>query len=56
MTGVQTCALPIYIDSGEYREKIRYSFPFARKMIDYLHQGDYKMAFDSLKYNHSIEA
>lgn len=44
------------IDSGEYREKIRYSFPFARRMIDYLHQGDYKMAFDSLKHNHSIEA
>lgn len=44
------------IDSGEYREKMRYSFPFAKKMIDYLHQGDYKMAFDSLKHNHSIEA
>lgn len=44
------------IDSGEYREKIRYTFPFARKMIDYLHQGDYQMAFDSLKHNHSIEA
>lgn len=44
------------IDSGEYREKMRYSFPFAKKMIDYLHQGDYKMAFDSLMHNHSIEA
>ncbi|MGN1007756.1 MAG: 3-hydroxyacyl-CoA dehydrogenase family protein [Butyricicoccus sp.] len=32
------------IDSGEYREKIRYNFPFAKKMIDFLHQGDYKQA------------
>lgn len=44
------------IDSGEYREKIRYNFPFAKKMIDFLHQGDYRQAFDSLKHNHSIEA
>lgn len=44
------------IDSGEYREKMRFSFPFARKMIDHLHAGDYTMAFDSLIHNHSIEA
>ncbi|MGN1031422.1 MAG: 3-hydroxyacyl-CoA dehydrogenase family protein [Butyricicoccaceae bacterium] len=44
------------IDTGEYREKMRYTFPFARKMVDNFHSGNYKEAFDSLINNHSIEA
>lgn len=44
------------ISTGEYREKIKYRFPFAARMIEHLHAGEYAEAFASLEHNHSIEA
>ena len=43
------------IGTGEYREKINYSFPFANKMIEHLRSGEYTRAFGVLTSNHSIE-
>lgn len=44
------------IASGEYREKINYSFPFAEKMISCFKNGSYDEAFSALIKNHSSEA
>jgi 3-hydroxyacyl-CoA dehydrogenase len=44
------------IASDSYREKMRYSFPFAENIIDSLKVGDYTTAFETLINNHSIEA
>lgn len=44
------------IESGEYREKIKYSFPFATKMAEHIKNGEYKKAMSVLTNNHSTEA
>ncbi|MCB6365049.1 3-hydroxyacyl-CoA dehydrogenase family protein [Intestinibacillus massiliensis] len=44
------------IESGEYRDKMTYSFPFSIKMIEHLKNGEYKRAMDVLTSNHSTEA
>lgn len=44
------------IESSAYRDVIPYVFPFAERMKEYLSEGDYDKAFDSLVSNHSQEA
>lgn len=44
------------IVSGDFRLKNRYSFPFAKKMVALLHEGDYTGAFDALIADQSAEA
>ena len=44
------------IDTGLYRDKMNYMFPFAEKMKDYISEGDYVDAFETLVSNHSLEA
>jgi len=44
------------IKSGEYRDEIRYTFPFAIRMKEYLKEGDYDEAILELVNNHSQEA
>lgn len=44
------------IESGQYRDEIKYTFPFAIRMKAYLKEGDYKAAFGELVSNRSQEA
>lgn len=44
------------IASGEYRDKVNYTFPFAIKMISHLQLGEYDQAMEVLTSNHSVEA
>lgn len=44
------------IASETYRPRIKYTFPFAKQMIDELRKGNYSVAFDKLINNHSLEA
>lgn len=44
------------IASQTYREKIKYAFPYAEKMIADIKVGDYQPAFQTLVENYSIEA
>lgn len=44
------------IATGEYRERVKYRFPFVTRMIAHLHAGEYDEAFQSLESNHSVEA
>lgn len=44
------------IDTGHYRDKMSYMFPFAEKMKDCISEGDYTDAFETLVSNHSQEA
>lgn len=44
------------IDTGLYRDKMSYMFPFAEKMKDCISEGDYTDAFETLVSNHSQEA
>ena len=44
------------IKSGEFRDVIKYTFPFAVKMKEYLRNGDYDAAMQELINNHSQEA
>lgn len=44
------------IAHGCYRERIRYSFPFANEMLRFLQVGDYGSAFRTLVENQSFEA
>jgi len=44
------------IASRAYRERIRYAFPYAEKMIADIKVGDYASAFRTLVENHSVEA
>lgn len=49
--------LTVYdINTGTYRDKIQYVFPFAQQMKECLKTGDYTPAFDALVQNHSLEA
>lgn len=49
-------ALVYDIDTGSYREKAQYIFPFAEKMIADFRIGDYDGAFKELMDNQSVEA
>ena len=44
------------LNTGEYREKIPYVFPFVKEMKNYISSGDYLNAFEILITNHSQEA
>ncbi len=44
------------ISTNEYREKVKYNFPFVESMVASLKIGDYASAFHTLINNHSIEA
>lgn len=44
------------IETGEFRDKSRYNFSFARRMIEAFHAGDYDAGIHALTTNHSIEA
>lgn len=44
------------IKNGEYRDEIKYTFPFAIRMKAFLKVGDYDNAFKELIYNNSQEA
>lgn len=44
------------IETGEYRDIIKYGFSFARKMKEYIKIGDYENAFEHLITNRSTEA
>jgi 3-hydroxyacyl-CoA dehydrogenase len=44
------------IQAENYREKMRYVFPFAEHMVSLLREGRYQEAFDGLVKNHSLEA
>ena len=44
------------IEHGDYREVIKYSFPFIEEMIAYLREGDYEHAKNVLIHNQSAEA
>lgn len=44
------------IQTGRYREKYSYKFPFAEDMIETLRVGDYKETFRGFKANQSLEA
>lgn len=49
--------LTVYdIVTGTYRDRMKFTFPFAEKMIEDLRIGDYTSAFSILINNHSIEA
>lgn len=55
-TGVAKRLLVYDIDSGEYREKSQYVFPFAEEMKKHIKTGNYTQAFSALIHNHSQEA
>ena len=44
------------INTGMYRDRIPYVFPFADNMKKYIAEGEYIKAFDQLVNNHSLEA
>lgn len=44
------------IEHGDYREVIKYSFPFIEEMIGFLREGDYEHAKNVLVHNQSAEA
>ena len=44
------------IQTGIYRDKIDYIFPYAKTMIEDLKNGDYESAIESLISNRSVEA
>lgn len=44
------------IETGHYRETMKYTFPFVEKMVSFLQLGDYDKAFYVLEKNHSAEA
>jgi len=44
------------IITGVYRDKIDYDFQFAEQMINYFRIGEYKLAFEILINNRSVEA
>jgi 3-hydroxyacyl-CoA dehydrogenase len=44
------------ISTRRYREIMRYSFPFATQMNEFINVGDYKQAISILIHNHSTEA
>ncbi len=44
------------LNTGLYRDRIPYVFPFADKMEKYIKEGDYAKAFERLVNNHSQEA
>lgn len=44
------------IKEGGFRDVIKYTFPFALKMKEYLKVGDYDKAIQELINNHSLEA
>ena len=44
------------INTGLFRDVIPYVFPFADKMKNYISEGDYQKALESLVNNHSLEA
>lgn len=44
------------IEHGDYREEIKYSFPFIEEMIGFLRAGDYEHAREVLLHNQSNEA
>ncbi|CAI3433894.1 3-hydroxyacyl-CoA dehydrogenase family protein [Enterococcus cecorum] len=44
------------IESGSYRNVVKYTFPFVETMIANLKEGNYNQAFNILKTNHSQEA
>lgn len=44
------------INTGVYRDRIPYVFPFSDKMKKYIAEGDYTKAFEVLVYSHSQEA
>lgn len=44
------------INTGTFREKNKYVFPFAESMKKYISDGDYTHAFESLINNKSLEA
>lgn len=44
------------IESGVYRDVMKYTFPFAEQMVSYLKDGNYESAFAVLKNNRSVEA
>ncbi len=44
------------IEHGEYRETIKYTFPYVEEMTENLKVGNYKKAFDVLMKNRAIEA
>lgn len=44
------------IESGVYRNVMKYTFPFKEAMLDRLKEGDYDLAFQILKSNRSPEA
>lgn len=44
------------IQTGKYREKYQYQFPFVEDMIDTLKVGDYQETFRGFKENQSLEA
>ena len=49
--------LTVYdINSGYYRDVLPYAFPFADKMKKHFFSGNYKISFDRLVNNHSLEA
>lgn len=52
-----TKSLKVYdINTGKYRNKMKYVFPFAEGMKKYIKVGDYKNAFEVLVNNRSQEA
>lgn len=44
------------IETGIYRNTIKFTFPFVEKMLESLKDGDYCRVFHILKSNHSLEA
>lgn len=44
------------IESGTYRNVLKYSFPFIETVVAYLREGAYEEAFDILKRNRAREA
>lgn len=44
------------VESGIYRNLIKYTFPFKEEMLERLKEGDYEQAFRILKTNRSPEA
>lgn len=44
------------IESGTYRDVMKYTFPFEEAMLDSLKEGDYERAMSVLKTNRSLEA
>ncbi len=44
------------INTGEYRDKVNYSFPFVVQMVAHLQLGEYEQAMQVLCTNQSVEA